>query len=213
MYKYKSISEAWWFNLKHCFEEGEDVLIDRGSYEKELTRRQLKKLSFEIEFPLRDMIPILNSNLPQVVTAEDGERYFREKIIGDVKSENEEYTYGERILVQLEKVIQILIETPFTNQADISISRPEDIDLPDPPCLRNISFRMSRDYTLNMHLFFRSWDLYAALAMNLYGLARLQEYVCGFLEGVNIGRLYAYSSGAHIYSSVFDIVKAIISYE
>lgn len=105
------------------------------------------------------------------------------------------------------------MENLFTNQADISVSRPEDIHLPDPPCLRNISFRAveaQNRVKLNIHVFFRSWDLYAASAMNLYAMARLLEYVGGFLEDVKVGKIYAYSSGAHIYSNSLELVRKVL---
>lgn len=71
METYKTISEAWWFNLKKCYSQGVRTPIDRGSYEKELFRVQLETLSFCIESPLVDMVPIINPLLPPVITRKD----------------------------------------------------------------------------------------------------------------------------------------------
>jgi len=211
----KTISEAWWQTLNFLYDYHYVTEIDRGSYEKAEKRYQLQRLWGVIEFPLYDMIPQVPFGVPQPTTRDYIEEYFRTKIIGTVKDENEEYTYGERIVEQLPAVIEMLQKTPLTNQAVIEVGKPEDILLPDPPCLRVITFKNIPDkeqkrYRLNVGVFFRSWELYAGFPTNLGGMALLMEYVAGFLENTSVGNLMFASDGAHVYSYSWEHVKQIL---
>lgn len=208
--KAKTISEMWPLALLNVYQVGEEVQIDRGSFEKVEKRIQLPSLlSGTIEFPTYDMIPSVPFGVSQPTTMNYVERYFKEKIIGDIKDKNEEYTYGERILLYLDKVIEILQKAPFTNQAVIEISRPEDILLPDPPCLRVISFKITNDMKLHQFCYFRSWDIYFGLPSNLGGMAMLLDYITGFLEGVKMGTLSFVSDKAHIYTHNIQDTKVL----
>jgi thymidylate synthase len=96
-----------------------------------------------------------------------------------------------------------------TNQASITVGDTEVCQLSDPPCLRNISFKVV-DGQLQMSVYFRSWDLYAGLPENLGGLQLLKEYVLShLLFPVIDGPLIAYSDGLHLYSQYFDCADTL----
>lgn len=83
--------------------------------------------------------------------------------------------------------------------------------LPDPPCLRTITFKVV-EKRLNMSVFFRSWDLFAGLPENLGGLQMVKEYVLGeLIDSLDItdGELIAYSDGLHLYEQYFDLVNQL----
>ena len=103
----------------------------------------------------------------------------------------------------------MLKKSPVTNQAVIEIARPEDVwecrgkdGKDDPPCLRLITFKAIPDadgrFKLNMSVFFRSWDFYAGMPINLFGLSELQKFVAEE-AGMEVGHMFAFSDGLHLY--------------
>ncbi len=210
----KTIAEAWWLNLRYLCCNAYHVDIQRGSYEKVETRHQLEWLNGVVEFPLQDMVPAVPQGMPQPTTREYIESYFYEKIINDKLASNEDYNYGQRIMSQLPDIIEMLRETPFTNQAVIEVGLPEDRNLTDPPCLRTLTFKVipGNPLRLNLGVYFRSWELYAGFPTNLGSMAMLQQFVAGFLQDKDVqsGRIYYSSDGAHIYSYNYNYVKEIV---
>jgi len=224
----KTISEAWFVILyeivrnEHYYKQQ----IQKGSFEKEQYRLQIPSLTVFIEEPWRDMIPEIppHCGILAPVTEEFVQNYFVEYLMNPVLSENETYRYSTRIHhrlrsgeTQIEKVIKILKETPYTNQAVIEVGSPDDFDLCidkhgrfDPPCLRVIDFKVipvNGKNLLTLSAYFRSWDLWAGLPANLGGLELLKQYVAAE-TGLENGPLYAYSSGAHIYGYQVELAKA-----
>jgi len=199
--------------------------IQKGSFEKEQYRLQIPSLVLFIEEPWRDMVPEISPHygIPAPVTTEYIENYFVEYLMNPELSENETYRYSSRIChrlkagdTQIERVIKILKETPFTNQAVIEIGSPDDFDVCvdkhgryDPPCLRLLDFKVipfDNEKVLTLTAYFRSWDLWAGLPANLGGLELLKQYVA-MEANLKNGPLYAYSAGAHIYGYQVELVK------
>lgn len=140
----------------------------------------------------------------------------------------------DRVMSMLKKTPltnQAVLE--IANPDDISRCIGNDGKL-DPPCLRLIDFKIiPNDVTygldigckikdaiyneddgiyhktqlnLTMHIYFRSWDLWAGLPTNLGGLQLLKEYVadeCGLIDG----KMYCYSSGLHLYKYQEEIAR------
>lgn len=106
----------------------------------------------------------------------------------------------------VKEVIRMYKEDGFgTNQAIMEIAMPTDIMLNDPPCLRSIDTRI-RYGKLHFMAYFRSWDLWGGLPVNLGGLQLLKEYMA--LEiGVEDGDLIAASKGLHLYDDVWELAK------
>jgi thymidylate synthase len=207
-----SIQDTWRDAMWLCVLKGNDYLIKGGSYVGEI-RKQLPYITMVIDQPwLRPLSPIMPPGIPGPTSEEKISTYFSRYIMSNQKDPNEVYTYGSYIVQQLQRVIDLLVESNGnTNQATICIGDAGTTFLSDPPCLRVISFKVV-DGKLNMTVYFRSWDLYAGFPENLGGLQLLKEYVLSELEDhfpVRDGSIIAFSDGLHIYSMYFDIVDML----
>lgn len=209
--KVKTISEAWFYALYNLDDpEVYRQNITRGSFANEGFRLQYPQLAIEIEHPLIDMIPYVPEGVSAPSTMKYVEQYFTDYILGGkLPEKNEEYTYASRIGEQLPKVMEILAETPDTNQAVIEIGRPEDLELPDPACLRVIDFK-AYNGELSIGTYWRSNDLWAGFPVNLAGMAKLQEMVAE-AANLDVGKMYYMSCGAHAYSYQLEMIEAKIS--
>ncbi len=222
----KTISDAWFQLIYNIFDNSYTQKIQRGSFEKEQYRLQYPGIAVYIEHPHEDMIPVIPPALgiPAPTTMEYIEEYFANYIMDPALGENETYKYSSRIQhpmpkggTQLERVIQMLKETPLTNQAILEIGSPDDHDVCigndgklDPPCLRLIDFKAlpgnNDDLILSLSCYFRSWDLWAGFPTNLGGMELLKSYVASE-TGLLSGPMYVYSAGAHIYGYQEDIAR------
>lgn len=221
----KTIADAWFQLIYNIFDHAYTQQIQKGSFEKEQYRLQYPGLAVFIEHPSEDMIPIIPPALgiPSPTTMEYIEDYFANYLMDPALSENETYKYASRIHhpmpkggTQFDRVIQMLRETPLTNQAITEIGSPEDHDVCigndgklDPPCLRLLDFKAvpsGGELFLTVSCYFRSWDLWAGFPTNLGGLQLLKHYVAGE-TGLKDGPLYAYSSGGHIYGYQEEIAR------
>jgi thymidylate synthase len=223
--KAKTISDCWFQLIYNIFDHSYTQNIQRGSFEKEQYRLQYPGIAVYIEHPSVDMVPIIPPALgiPSPTSMEYIEDYFANYLMDPNISENETYRYSSRIQypmpkggTQLQRVIEMLKETPLTNQAVVEIGTPEDYDVCygkddklDPPCLRLLDFK-ALPYENKIHLtltaYFRSWDLWAGFPSNLGGLELLKQYVAGE-TGLENGSMYAYSAGAHIYGYQEELAK------
>ena len=208
--KSKTISDAWFQCLYNL--DSPDVYrqeIERGSFENESYRLQYPFLSVEISNPLVDMVPSVPDGVAPPSSQEFIEEYYCDYILGGKGPEkNEEYTYAERIGDQLPTIMETLAKTPQTNQACMVVGRHEDVHLSDPACLREIDFKVVHD-TLTLTTYWRSNDLWAGFPVNMGGMARLQEMVAEYI-GKQVGKMYYYSSGSHIYEYQIPSIEAKI---
>lgn len=200
--EYRTIGEAWLNTCQLCVKCGREFTIDRGSYEGQ-KRKQLDALAFIITYPQTRPLGIEYKGL---AISDDSaiEKYFADYLISPKLAENEQYTYASRIAQYLEMVAGVLRDTPGTNQAAIEVARPNDVLLPDPPCLRVLSWKVV-DGKLQLSSFWRSWDLYVGLPTNLGGLQLLNELMAEW-AGLSAGPLICYSDGGHVYDHNWGMV-------
>ncbi len=206
-----NIDNAWRSAMWLCARNGHDYTIERGSFEGHI-RRELEDITIVILSPwIRPLSPFMpeNKGLPAPATEEYIEKYFMIYLMSDQKEEND-YTYGNYILPQLSKTIDILNNSGGnTNHAIIAVEDTNSINLSCPPCLRLIQFKIVNKQ-LNMKLYFRSWDAYSGFPVNIGGLQLLKEYVLTFLDpSIHDGKITAYSPGFHLYDMHFDIVNQL----
>jgi len=221
----KTISDAWFQLIYNLFDRAYSQTIQKGSFENEQYRLQYPGIAVYIEHPYYDMVPVIPPGLgiPAPTTMEYIEDYFANYLMNPELAENETYTYASRIQhsmpkggTQLERIIEILRDTPLTNQAVIEIATPEDLDVCygkdeklDPPCLRLLDFKVvpsENVLVLTVTSYFRSWDLWAGFPTNLGGIEILKQYVSSE-AGLQNGGMYAYSAGAHIYGYQEEIAR------
>lgn len=221
----KNIPDAWFQLIYNIFDNAYAQKIQKGSFENEQYRLQYPGIAIYIEHPYYDMVPTIppGSGIPAPTTMEYIEDYFVNYLMNPELSENETYKYASRIQnrmpnggTQLERVIDIIRNTPLTNQAVIEVATPDDLDICcgkdgklDPPCLRLLDFKVipaGDELVLTVSAYFRSWDLWAGFPTNLGGIELLKQFVASE-TGLKNGSIYAYSAGAHIYGYQEEIAR------
>lgn len=221
----KTISDAWFQLIYNLFDHAYIQHIQKGSFEKEQYRLQYPGIAVFIEAPHEDMVPVIPPHLgiPAPTSMEYIEEYFTNYLMNPGLSENEVYRYATRIHhpmpkgeTQLERVVNLLKDTPLTNQAIIEVGTPEDLDICygndgklDPPCLRLLDFKVipeNERLILTVTVYFRSWDLWTGFPTNLGGIELLKQYISQE-TGLKNGPIYAYSAGAHIYGYQEEIAR------
>ena len=184
---------AWELLKEMCARQGARQDIQRGSFDDgEFYRLQLSPIAIQILNPLEF------ETLPKDITFGMIEDYYNEYVIGiGERAPGEDYTYAERISLQLPDVLEMLRKTPATNQAAIAVSQPDDINKKYPPCLREISFSVT-GRTLHISTFWRTNDIGNAFLMNQGGISLLLKDVAEYAE-LTVGCHYYFCSNAHIY--------------
>jgi hypothetical protein len=201
-----SISEFWYLAIKKAIADGYRQDIARGSFAGDSYRVQLPFLAGTIASPLFDSIPVPPVGWPVPATHDSCVTYYHDYILqGRNPSKNEQYTYATRISSQLPVVMDMLKDTPETNQASIIVGSPDDVQLEHPACLRAIDFKVVSGQ-LEITSFWRSHDLYNGLPENLNGMAMLQRDVAEY-AGLPPGRMHYSSSGGHLYGYILDIIS------
>jgi len=232
-----TIPDAWFQCIYNILDEGFRYDIQHGSFVGE-QRIEFDFVVVQISRPYAEpydlMLPDIPSHLGIPNPVEKGyvEQYLP-YLMTDKKQEGEDYTYGERlnkIVIdydeangptfgsQIEYLINVLKNTPNTNQVVLQVARPSDCLLQDPPCLRHIDVRVKDKYyfqdgekfyigkQLIFYPYFRSWDLWGGFPANLAGIAVLQKYMADEI-GVESGPIIASSKGLHIYGYAEELVK------
>jgi len=213
------LDDAWFQCLAEILEKGHVYTITRGSYEGQ-KRLEFDFVTIRIRKPGHQIIPIIpeGMSIPAPTDMEYIQGYLNYLMTG-VKTQTEDYTYGERLVGseemvkemplrvnQIEEVIRIYKEKGFgTNQAVMEIGMPSDIKLTDPPCLRIIDTRV-RYGKLHFILYFRSWDLWGGFPSNLGGLELVKQYMAEEI-GVQDGEIIAVSKGLHLYDYSWELAK------
>lgn len=90
-------------------------------------------------------------------------------------------------------------DMPYKNEAERGTS----------PCLRGIDTKIIEEggkHYLSLHVYFRSWDLYAGFPENMGGATMLMEYMANELE-IEVGSLYFSAMKLHCYDFQLDAVK------
>ena len=202
-----SISEAWQRGLALIWRQGAEITDQRGTKIKEILSLQMV-----VEDPYRDMIP------PGYSWNEERlEEYARQLLSGD--NPGFEYTYGERLrawalpgsapLDQIEQAIARLQAFSSTRRATaVTWIAPVDSSKEEVPCMIVDDFKL-REGRLHLSIFFRSHDYAGAYPANLYGLARLLQYVAGEV-GAEPGSISTTSASAHIYEHDWDWVERML---
>lgn len=223
------LDDAWFQCLSKILEEGHVYTIQRGSYEGQ-RRLEFDFINIRVKRPSHQIIPIIpeGMSIPAPTDMDYIQGYLNYLLTG-IKTETEDYTYGERLVEpklrikdnkegkemikeiplqvnQVEEVINIYkTQGAGTNQAVMEIGMPSDIKLADPPCLRLIDTRV-RYGKLHFILYFRSWDLWGGFPSNLGGLQLVKQYMAEEI-GVQDGEIIALSKGLHLYEYSWDLAK------
>lgn len=210
----KTITDAWQRGLNLIWRQGQELTDERGTNIKELLALQVV-----VEDPFQDMIPHEYS-----WNQERLEEYAAQLLSGE--NPGFEYTYGERLrswkipenekpptssgsIDQLGHVIRRLKASPSTRRATaVTWIPPVDNVRDEVPCMIVDDFKL-RDGRLNLAVFFRSHDFAGAYPANLFGLARVLQFVSGEV-GAMPGSISTTSASAHIYDHDWDWVQEML---
>ena len=223
----RDIPDAWFQCIDLLLEKGFKYKIQHGSYVGDM-RLEFDWVTVHIRYPqTRPLEPDIPPHLGIPNPVEPG--YIDEYLsylMTPAKEEQEDYTYGERIsgyswydvefhgnfplihkrtINQIEHFIELLSDTPNTNQAILQVAAPTDCLLGDPPCLRHVDMKV-KDGKLIFYPYFRSWDLWGGFPANLGGLVLLQEYMAESI-GIKPGPFICNSKGMHLYKYVWELSK------
>lgn len=204
----RDIQEAWFVCLRKVLEDGEEYVIDRGSFEGQ-KRKELDLVVAQIRQPgIRPLVPDVPRGISPPTTIEYVESYLP-YLMTSHKEPYEEYTYGEDLEPQMHEVIRMLKEEGHnTNQAFMAVGNRNSIYSSDPPCLRGIHARI-RQEKLNFVVYFRSWDLWGGFPSNLAAIQLMKEYMAEEI-GVPDGELVCLSSGMHLYEYSWELAAAVV---
>lgn len=208
----RTISDAWQRGLNLIWRQGQEIRDERGTRIKELLSLQVV-----VQDPFSDMIPSCYS------WNRDRLEEYAEQLQSGINP-GFEYTYGERLrawkipgipgqadrpLDQIAEVIRRLQNSSSTRRATaVTWIPPVDNLREEIPCMIVDDFKL-RDGRLNLSIFFRSHDFAGAYPANLYGLARLLEYVSSQVDA-KPGSISTLSSSAHIYDHDWDWVEEMV---
>ena len=212
------IPESWYKLLKFCSEHGTEWIIQRGSRAGQ-KRKEFDSVSVQITSPwFEPRLPEVPEGIPPPTDPNFVNEYMPYFMCGGKIKAEEDYTYGERInefplsaektLSQVNHCIQMLKKTPQTNQACIAIAMPTDILLNEPPCMRELDFRI-RYEKLHAFTYFRSWDLWGGYPTNIPAIQQLKEYMAKEI-GVADGEILAFSKGLHIYETEWTFANEVV---
>lgn len=116
-----------------------------------------------------------------------------------------DYTNDDFVVDQLTVVLQMLIENPTTRRAimhtwqvDRDLIRSKEV-----PCIQTVQFFI-RDGMLDVVVYIRSNDILMAYGANMYGIARMMEWMMSEINSsgkflVSMGSITSISASAHIY--------------
>jgi thymidylate synthase len=215
----ENLDDAWHQTVAACFNHGYTYPVTHGSYEDADTRHEFDSYSLRVKDPgnYYALVPIMpeSSGLVPPTSREYVENYLATYLLSDEKSEKEDYTYGQRIVPQVDPIVEKFGRFgEGTNQCTMAIAQPSDILLKDPPCLRVMDWRVRED-ALHLFIYMRSWDLYAGFPANLggfellkqYMVDRIQEFPDTKLPDLGNGEIFAFSKGLHIYGKYMAYVE------
>jgi thymidylate synthase len=206
--KARDLPDAWFQCVYDIIDCGREYVIDRGSYQGQ-RRLEFDYVTIHVTHPgTRPLLPDIPAHigLPNPVAEGYLEQYLPKLMTAAAKEVNEDYTYGQYLEPQIDKVIGMYRQDGFgTNQAYMTVGDPASLDLEDPPCLRGVDTRIADD-KLHFIIYFRSWDLWNGFPANLGGLQLLKEYMAGEI-GVADGEIVAASKGLHLYDYAWDLAK------
>ena len=206
----RDLPEAWFLCIKECLEKGYEYIIDRGSHQGS-KRKEFDFVTIRVSYPgTRPLVPDTPEGIPPPTSMEYIEKYLPYVMIGtNVRKEKEQYTYGEDIEPQMNKIILALRESGFnSNQTCITVGDRNSVFLDDPQCLKVIDVRVRYD-KIHFVVYFRSWDLWGGFPANLAAIQIMKEYM-GSELGVEDGELIACSKGLHLYEHHFKLAEQLV---
>ncbi len=207
--KARNLSEAWFRCCRELLLHGYEYTIDKGSFEGH-KRKEFDFVVIQIERPWeRPLTPSVPVGVTPPTTDEYIENEYMLYLMTTEKGLNDIYSYGTDLAPQIEEVIKRYKTDGYeTNQLCMRVGNKDSLWLEHSQCLVYVDTRI-RYGALHFVTYFRSWDLFSGVCVNLGGLQLLKEYMSSQI-GVKDGELIACSKGLHLYDFQISIVKNIV---
>jgi thymidylate synthase len=171
------------FNGKKAYDSCQTIILDRAAV-LQIERFEIHKL-----FPFKKA----------ALYAREFTRDYLDDYMFLPRDRQFSYLYFDRIVNYhgFDQIKRININD-CTNRNNIIIWQVEDQQLKDPPCLQRIWLRRSGNY-VDLHLNWRSRDLFAAWQVNLIGIVHMLYREILRRNGLRIGRIIDQCDSLHIY--------------
>lgn len=210
-----SIPDAYFELNKAIWERGADWMTEGPR-----SQRTKALLNVVLHITNPEVRPLSHPKAP--VSEDFITTYTYTSVLSPEKAGEEAYTYGERLKKvsfsgmeleydQLKVSAELLKRSPRTRRCVLVLARVEDLEKPDPCCMREIHLWIEQPRLDRLHLFsfFRSWDAYKAANANLGALQLLQEEISEEV-GVKTGTITVFATNAHVYEEDFARVKELL---
>ena len=212
----RDLSEAWFLCIKELFEHGYEYRIDKSSA-GQIRRLEFDFITVNIKFPgTRPLVPDVPPGMgfPPPATEKYVEEDYLPYLMTSEKKPNEDYTYGQDLEEQIERVIKYYKQHGQNlNHCYMAVGDKDTLKLYEKPsgtsqCLRGIDTRI-RYGKLHLFPYFRSWDLWGGFPVNLAAIQIMKEYMAAEI-GIEDGEIVATSKGLHLYDYTWDLAKTRI---
>ena len=204
---------AWARAVRQCLRDGRKITIGDASEPKPITDacvlfeltgdaiRQIEARELHPQFPFQHIDPyceeFTREYLSQYIEKPDRERF--------------SYLYFERLamygdldqMALLRKCLATQIGTGIGSNRDQAITWQAETDLgsTSPPCLQRIFIRYLGDQSVEVHLTWRSRDLYTAWQVNIVAIIDMLNREVIRPNNCRIVKLTDYADSLHIYES------------
>lgn len=202
-----TLPDLWFQAIYNLQDNGIRKRVTHGSYAGQI-RIEYPYFSGLITHPgSKPLLPDIPDyiGIPNPVSPDYIDNYLP-YLMTDVSHPNEQYTYGQRIGWQIQRVIESYITNGHVNNQNVlRVAQQYDALLEDPPCLQLIDTAIIQG-KLWFYPYFRSWELWAGLPANLAALQILKEYMAAEI-GVLDGPMFVMSKGLHVYEYAVDLIN------
>jgi thymidylate synthase len=206
--EFDSIAKAWEWAIGKIYREGHLVNTEYG-----VKARMVNGMLLEINNPVQQWHPKDPFCSPMRV------KYYIEQFKRESAGKHGfEYTYIDRMVNyegfdQLKWMSEQLKNKRYDSKRVQAITWIPKIDLvkkEDQPCFQRIWVYPYQDGRLDVHIHYRSWDMFKAFEANLMAFQELVRDELTGPTGFRLGKLRCFGDNVHIYEDDFQAVEAML---
>jgi thymidylate synthase len=205
---FEKISEAWFSAIGQIYKNGQLVDTEYG-----IKARMVNGMLLEINHPTQEWHKKDPFCSPQRIAFY--KQQFKRESAG---KHGFEYTYIDRLVNyegfdQLQWMAGQLKNKRYESKRIQAITWMPKIDCTKPedqPCFQRIWVFPHRNNSLDIHIHYRSWDMFKAFEANLMAFQELAKDELLAPTGFTIGKLRCFGDNVHIYEDDFQAVEAML---